>query len=37
LNSFRVLRRAGNDKSLPALLFARDGLHWKLVGVEAAS
>jgi hypothetical protein len=36
LNAFRVLRRTGEGEALSALLFARDGLHWKLVGVDAA-
>ena len=37
LNVFRVLRRTGAGEALPTLLFARDGLHWKLVRVERAS
>jgi hypothetical protein len=34
LNRFRVLRRESDGAPLPPLLFARDGLHWKLVGAE---
>jgi hypothetical protein len=37
LNTFRVLRKTGEGDALPTLLFARDGLHWKLVGVERGS
>jgi hypothetical protein len=34
-NTFRVVRRTGKGEALPTLLFARDGLHWRLVGVDA--
>lgn len=34
LDTFRVVRRSGTGEPLPALLFERDGLHWKLVGVD---
>jgi hypothetical protein len=37
LNRFRVVRREASGIPLPPLLFQRDGLHWKLVGVERAS
>jgi hypothetical protein len=35
IETFRVVRRTGEGGALPTLLFARDGLHWKLVGVDA--
>jgi hypothetical protein len=33
-NTFRVVRRTGEGKPLPALYFERDWFSWKLVGVD---